>query len=317
MTRKKYLNLFLLPVSLILIFSAFFPVMDSRSPGLIIIYLILYFLTFYFFKKSSLWNSSRLIMGILLFIYLPCVWTDGSHLGMAQNLFVLKDLFSSNNFFIHHGPNLIESIKKKDVNVIFQMYSIILGTGVYIKLVKSELVNKVMLRNIWTGIRRNFWVISGIITIYGMLDFYYISPLLEMKESFDFKYYRFNLVILYLSSYFLLLLIYKSFILKKTLLKTSLNIIFILLFPVITLSTTPSIQYTDSMEYDGLFPILSPFGSSFFQVFYGLFQDSYLDPLNINIQVLIYGLVQIIFIFIIMRPVLPENLVENKGNSKG
>jgi hypothetical protein len=253
---------------------------------------------FYFLKRSKLWNTSKFIIITILLLYFPCLYSNGNNLGISTNLFSLVDLFSKNNFFVRFGPNLTESIKIKDTLVIFQIYSILLGTFAVLKISMMNLALEKIMRNTWESIKKNLLLISSLLIIHISI----LSPLMMVSDFLNYRGYNFNSALLYLGIYFSLFIIFKIFWSRNTfpLFRKALSIIFILFFPMVTISTTKIYQFTDTMEYEGLFPVMAPLASSFENISNYLFLDSAVDPYNVNALLLIFGFVQLGFVFVLM-----------------
>ncbi|RYM32096.1 hypothetical protein ERX46_15550 [Brumimicrobium glaciale] len=300
--RSNFLLKTLIWIILILLSVSVIPFSKSNSIWAITIYPLAYFALFYFLKRSKFWNSSKFIIITILLLYFPCLYSNGNNLGISTNLFSLVDLFSKNNFFVRFGPNLTESIKAKDTFVIFQIYSILLGTFAVLKISMMNFALVKIMRNTWESIKKNLVLISSLLIIYLIIHISILSLLMMGSDFLNYKGYNFNSALLYLGIYFLLFIIFKIFWSRNTfpILKKAITIIFILFFPMVKMSTTTIYQFTDSMEYEGLFPVMAPLGSSFENISNYLFLDSAVDPYNVNALLLIYGFVQLGFVFVLM-----------------
>jgi hypothetical protein len=304
---RKYIEVIIISILLIVVSVALLSIVKSyRSTLYVSIYLLSYFVIFFFLKNSRFWISSKYIIGFFLFINFPSLWTDGKHMGIAPNWFVINDLFARDNLFITHGPNLIESIKMKDIYLVFQIYSLTLASIVFFKLIRITIDLRSLFTITWLAFRKNILIVSISIGIYIISHIFFFSSLITPNLSPDLRTTHFNSAIVYIVSYLFLLIVFKTCwkVKYSNRLRQIITIIFILFFPIITVSTYASIQYTDSMDYFGLYPTISTFGSSFNNTFNYLFIDTTSDPLKESFKLMIFGLFQVFFIVaIILTPV--------------
>lgn len=276
-----------------------------KSTALLVLYLVLYFsfVLVFRYKKSRLFRVQKVLLSAVLFCFFPCLWeydVASEQLGISNMLGSIIDLFSRSNFFFQYGNSTVfESLYNREPNILYQLFSLFLGFFVFLKIFTVGKLNKKLQAKTWS--KKEFWMVAVIFAFLCLSYFVLMEPLAIPLESRAFAPYLFWFVFLYCLLYFVFFQQYTHvFQLKRnTFVHLFLTVVLIWFFPLVSISYGDSIQFTDSSEYNGHFPIFSTFGSSLFNLKNYFVNGIKTDPQNTHFALVTYTILEWVFVLIL------------------
>lgn len=287
--------------------------MEEEDSTLFMFFLCLFyvFILFHFSGNRSVskpkWNKYWLM--ILVLSLFPCLWSydhsvslgiwnsqsSGERLGFSIFFSSVRDLFMTSNFFFKHGDALIESISKKNVLVLYQIYSIGFSVFIFYEWLKDTFNQNIKrtLAFYVSLIKRHYIFCFATVVCLGINSLFPISHLIIGNNSF--LWWK---TIIYLIGYPVVLFLGYHFFKKNNKKPNYFFLLLLFIFPVISVSgdIVPYTNFFSDNLHNGREIALEPWLSGLLNIIITTISDVFKSDFRGLAFVKVYSLFQVILV---------------------